>query len=174
VAVLRLEKELRKQTKVLVEIRMSYPIPNPKAKKKPVRFSTYSNQFDAPLPGSNIRFNLTETSSKDHSSLPMDSPMDHEPQSNSTTSPSPAKNSPSLNCCHKLVELIQSVLNNNQTEDSVVGAQAPNGRNTRSDDLQIYVRRKGDFQVSPHSSGNSDPLPPPTPLPLPTPSRSCS
>jgi hypothetical protein len=127
---------------------MSYPIPNSKAKKKPVRFSTYSNPFD-PLSSAPTRFSEPSSSSpsKDLSSasLALDSSLEHD-----QTSP---------NCCHKLVELIYSVLSNNHSEDSAAAnasamavplgsSPSPVGRNSRSDDLHVYVRRKGDFQVS--------------------------
>lgn len=114
-----MEKELRKQTKLLVEIRMSYPLPMTKSKKKPVRFSTYSSSLEV---------------------SPGDIPNKNNPANDSPNLHTNITLTNSQSNCDRLVELIQSVL---QNTSSIEEGQVLTTRN----DLQIYVRRRGDFQV---------------------------
>jgi hypothetical protein len=128
----RLEKELRKQTKQLVEIRMSYPLPLSKGKRhKPNRYAAAS-------------LDLTLVSSAPHSN---DLFTDERASAHVTFSSSPALSDDlphlnSLNNCDKLVELINSVLGSSSEDNQTT---TPMTRNTS--DVHIYVRRKGDFQV---------------------------
>jgi hypothetical protein len=123
----RLEKELRKQTKLLVEIRMSYPLPLANTKKQKPKWLTAS-------------LDLTLGSSSNPTT---EHPSDGRPSAHVTfSSPDDLSNLNPVNNCERLVELIKSVLGSSEEEN-----QAATSTTRNPSDVHIYVRRKGDFQV---------------------------